>query len=38
MNSVTTSENIGLAMINVVNNSLNNKIVNGKQINNLAKV
>jgi len=38
MKSVTTSENIGLAMFNTVNNSLNNKIVNGKQINNLAKV
>lgn len=37
MDSVTTSENIGLAMINSVNKSLEIKIVDNKQINKLAK-
>lgn len=37
MDSVTTTENIGLAMIEVVKNSSENKIVNNRQINKLAK-
>lgn len=37
LDSVTTTENIGLAMINVVKNSTETKIVNTKHINKLAK-
>jgi uncharacterized protein YbjT (DUF2867 family) len=38
LDSVTTTENIGLAMINVVKNSVTIKIVDNKEINKLAKV